>query len=876
MSAHKSTRRGFMAASALGLASSPSFAKTIARALATPANQRSGGIGDIEHIVFLMQENRSFDHYFGALAGVRGFNDPRAITLPSGKPVWYQPSGASHVLPYHFDIKNTNALRVGLNHSWKGSEAAWKDWNAWVPKKSPRTMGYFDRADLPFYYALADAFTTCDAYHCSVFGPTDPNRFYALSGHAGGVMTGISDSALYNVTNGIYNADIANDSATAKGIEWQSYAEVLEANQISWKVYQEWDNYGDNYLQYFKNFRVDAQGRKLTPDSPLYQKCRAMAPGSNAGNAKGTTGQYLIDAFAADVKAGRLPAVSWICAPTEYCEHPEETPNAGENFSARLLAALVDNPEIWSKTALVITYDENDGFFDHMPSTMPPLDANRGRSTVANSLQGEVYAGTEPIGLGPRVPTLVISPWSKGGRVNSQLFDHTSLIRFVEEWLVQGKGLPRSAVQCAAISPWRRAVCGDLRSAFNFAEPNKTWPAGVPRSANYFKNWGSKDALPPAVQTLPRQERVTTGQPRPACAMPYRAEVDGAVQGTARQFALSFGNAGSATDAFIVYSALRSDGPWHYTVEPSKRIEREVWNWTGDSYQLNVHGQNGFVREFIGSLGTAARLGEVSLREDPAARSVRINFSNGGTQALRFKLQDLAYGDRSELLIEVPAGQTRSYVRTLDYSQGWYDLGVTLEGEALFWRRLAGHLEGAGLDYTDPVLNGLAQAAPSPVPGVLPPPVNTVKFSASTGVSRIGDSLNLSWQGLPAGSKHWLGFYRKGMTPGGPGSLKWNYVAAPAGSQSFSLAGFAEGEYFFGLFLNDGYEEAAPRLNLRLLKRGDINGDGRIDAADRDAQRAAMGSCVGDTRYQPLANFDADNCITQADYRGWYEIFSKQ
>ncbi|MBL8507882.1 MAG: phospholipase C, phosphocholine-specific, partial [Chitinimonas sp.] len=261
MSIENPSRRGFMAAGAMGLASASSFSQVIAKALATPAHQGVGGVGDIEHVVFLMQENRSFDHYFGSLAGVRGFNDPRAIPLPSGKPVWYQPNGSGYVLPYHFDVRNTNALKVGLDHAWKGTEAAWKDWNAWIPRKTVRSMGYFNRADLPFYYALADAFTVCDAYHCSVFGPTDPNRFYALSGHANGYLTGIQDAKLYNVNNGTYNADIANDNAAARGLEWQSYAEVLEASGISWKVYQEWDNYGDNYLQYFRNFRVDAGGR---------------------------------------------------------------------------------------------------------------------------------------------------------------------------------------------------------------------------------------------------------------------------------------------------------------------------------------------------------------------------------------------------------------------------------------------------------------------------------------------------------------------------------------------------------------------------------------------------------------------------------------
>lgn len=875
MAAPSPSRRTFLSSSLLGLATAPSFAQTIARALATPANRRTGGLADVEHVIFLMQENRSFDHYFGSLAGVRGFSDPRAILLPSGKSVWHQPNGNAEVLPYHFDIHNTNALRVGLDHSWKGSEATWKDWNAWIKKKGVRTMGFFDRADLPFYYALADAFTVCDDYHCSIFGPTDPNRFYALSGHANGYLTGLADGGLYNVNNGIYNADIANDSLTAKGMEWQSYAEVLEANGVSWKVYQEWDNYGDNYLQYFKNFRVDAQGRRLTPASPLYQKGRVMAPGSSAADAQVTTGQWLIDDFAADLKAGRLPAVSWICAPTEYCEHPEETPNAGENFTARLLAALVDHPEIWSKTALIITYDENDGFFDHLPSVMAPLNADRGRTTLADATRGEVYKSSEPIGLGPRVPTLVLSPWSKGGRVNSQLFDHTSLIRFMEEWLVQGRGLPRSSVECAYISPWRRAVCGDLTSAFDFENPDAAWPGSVPRSANYFKDWGSQSALPPAVQTLPRQEVSDSGLPRPACSLPYRSEVDGtAAADAARKFGLSFANRGSAAAAFIVYSALRSDGPWHYTVEPGKRIDAETWNWSGDQYHLSVLSHNGFAREFGGSLGSAARHAEVRVSEDAASRSVQLEFSNAGTQTCRFKLVDKAYGDERVLTIEVPAGQSRSFAKALDDSRGWYDIGVTLEGDSLFWRRLAGHLEGAGLDFTDPVLNGLATATPSPLPNIPTPPTTpTVSFSATTALTRVGDSISLSWQGLTASATNWIGVYRVGQTPGGTGSLKWNYVSSSAGTQS--LSGLGEGDYFIGLFLNDGYGEAAPRLNLRVLKRGDVNGDGRIDAADRDALRNSLGSCAGDARYQPLANFDADNCITQADYRSWYEIFSK-
>ncbi|MDB6000076.1 MAG: phospholipase phosphocholine-specific [Rhizobacter sp.] len=872
------SRRNFLSASVAGVAtvaSSSSFAATLARALATPANNRTGTIQDVEHIVIFMQENRSFDSYYGTLAGARGFSDPRAIPLPSGEPVFVQPNGTGTVLPYHFDIRNTSALRVGLDHSWKGTEAAWKDWNVWVAKKSVRTMGYFDRSDLPFYYALADAFTVCDAYHCSVFGPTDPNRLYALSGQSNLVLTGLVDGALYNVNNGTYNADIANDTPSSKAPTWQTYAEVLEANGVSWKVYQEWDNYGDNYLQYFKNFRVGADGKTLTPDSPLYQKGRVMSPGSTAANAAGTTGQFLLDDFAAAVKNNTLPQVSYIVAPYEYSEHPSATPNAGENFSARLLAALVANPEVWAKTALIITYDENDGFFDHMPATMSPESSNRGRTTLANGTQGEVASG-QPVGLGPRVPVTVVSPWSKGGRICSQLFDHTSVIRFMEEWMV-GRGFARNQVTCTNISPWRRAVCGDMTSAFNFAAPNTDFPSGVPNSAVYFKNWGSVTPTPPKVQVMPKQEMVATGVPRPAAPLPYRMNVTGAGPGTGRQFALNFTNTGTVAAAFIVYSTLRSDGPWHYTVEAGKSITNEIWNWSSAPFHLSVHGHNGFMREYQGSFDAAGRFAQVSLAEDPANHSVQLTFKNTGTTTCSFKVVDAAYGDHTALTIDVPAGQTRTQAKTLDYSRGWYDLVVTLNNDSAYRARLAGHLEGAGLDFTDPVLNGLADVAwvkPPVVVAPPPPPPQQATFTANTDRVRVGDAPVLTWGGLTPNATNWIGVYKTGQTPGGPGSFKWNYIATASGTQT--MPGLPVGDYFIGLFLNDGYSEAAPRLNLKVLKVGDVNGDGVVDVADRDALRGALNVCEGQPGYLPLANFDADKCITQADYKAWAQAFAKQ
>jgi len=708
------SRRKFLRYAA-GASATSMFPDLIQQALAVPANNATGTLADVRHVVIFMQENRSFDHYFGTLSGVRGFGDPRAIDLPGGRPVWYQPDNAGgYVLPFHFDAKNTSALSVGTNHSWKGSQATWQGWDAWVKQKTPQTMGYFDRGDLPFYYALADAFTICDAYHCSVFGATDPNRMYSLTGSSQGWLD--SMGGLYNVSPaGYYNNDPALDnispSVTASAPTWRTYAEVLEANQVSWKVYQEWDNYGDNYLQYFKNFRVDAQGRPLTPDAPLYRRGRAMAPGSTRENAAGTSGQWLVDDFAADVKAGRLPAVSWICAPAEYCEHPDATPNAGEHFTARVLDALAAVPEVWARTVLILTYDENDGFFDHVPPAMPPLSPAQGYSTAGN--EGEVYQGREPVGLGPRVPTLVISPWSRGGRVNSQLFDHTSLIRFMEEWLVQGKGMARERVQCRYISPWRRALCGDLTSTLSFAAPDAGWPAAVPRAASYFRGWGTAAARPPVEQALPHQEAAAL--PRAACALPYRLQVAGRCLPGEDGYALELHNMGAQAVACIVSSREQDDGPWHYTVGAGQRVSASRWPGREGRYQLTLSSHNGYLREFRGSLAADGARVEVNLLESPERASVRLLCRNEGARPCRLQLRDLAYGGAAQPELALAPGEQHSVTLSVAASLGWYDIGVTLAGDGHYWRRLSGHLEGAGLDYADPVLSGLASVASAPV-----------------------------------------------------------------------------------------------------------------------------------------------------------------
>lgn len=792
-------RRKFLsfAAATAGASATSMFPSVIREALAVPANNVTGTLADVEHVVIFMQENRSFDHYFGTLSGVRGFDDPRAIALPNGNPVWYQPNPAGgHVLPFHFDAKNTSALSVGTNHSWKGSQTTWQGWDAWVPQKTAQTMGYFDRGDLPFYYALADAFTICDAYHCSIFGATDPNRMYSLTGSSQGWLGAMG--SLYNVSpTGFYNNDPARDNispaVTAGAPNWRTYAETLEANQVSWKVYQEWDNYGDNYLAYFKNFRVNADGSRLGSDSPLYQKGRALAAGSTEANSAGTKGDWLVKAFADDVRENRLPQVSWICAPNDYTEHSPASPNAGENLTARLLAALVANPTVWSKTVFLLMYDENDGFFDHVPSDLAPLTAGMGKTTLADIGKYENYGGV-PVGLGPRVPMLVISPWSKGGRVCSQLFDHTSKIRFLEEWLVAGRGKERAKVECELISPWRRAVCGDLTSAFDFSKPNKTWPASVPKSAAYQRVTGKPYPQPPAVQTLPKQEPCpTVTGTRYACALPYELSVHGGYKG-GKQFELDFANDGTAGAAYIVYSSLRSDGPWYYTVEPGKSIEQEIWNWTGNSYQLTVHGANGYLRGFQGALGLAAGGAKPEVRSsydrDRGALGLSL-LNTGGAKPCRFTITDMAYG-AEPAVYTVAAGQSLSVDLALDASFGWYDLNVSCDADAGWSRQLAGHVETGRASRTDPQIG-----------------TNRVKVTLDTSTPHVsrGAPVLLHYAAPPGklDAENWIGIYAPGTSPGKGNALQWAYAPAQNGTASFSTSALTVGEYTVWYLYKNGY-----------------------------------------------------------------------
>ena len=314
-------------------------------------------------------------------------------------------------------------------------------------------MGYLTRADLPYYYALADAFTICDGYHCSVFGPTNPNRYY--------LMTATIDP------RGEHGGPaIDNDG---KAYHWETYPERLDRAGVSWRVYHDLDDYDCNVCKYFTQYQQAPQTSALYDnalrDRPFYE-------------------------LLWDLKTGNIPQVTWIVPPSDVSEHPDWLPASGEHHTNRVLQALWSNPSLWAKSALIINYDENDGLFDHVAPPVPEPGT-----------EGEFIQGL-PIGLGFRVPCLVISPFSRGGYVCGTILDHTSTLRLIET---------RFGVEIPNLSRWRRGTCGDLTTAFDFARPPRLDIPVLPETEMALRAAEERAAsLPrpsvPQVQTLPRQE----------------------------------------------------------------------------------------------------------------------------------------------------------------------------------------------------------------------------------------------------------------------------------------------------------------------------------------------------------------------------------
>ena len=457
---------------------------------------------DIEHVVILIQENRSFDHYFGSYRGVRGFSDQSAaFEQPDPANTTISPIGK--LLPFHLDNSKANATCTpDISHDWVPQHQSWNSgaMDGFVSSRLPinsndavLSMGYYTRADLPYYYALADGFTICDNYFCSVMGPTDPNRLYTMAA-----------SLDPDGKNGgpVLQTIVTNRAAFYGHLTYTTMPEQLQARGISWKVYSSPDEVilggilSDNVLSYFKNFQ--------DPASVLHQN--AFGP------------QFPVD-FLADVALGNLPQVSWLVGSILTSDHPPAPSLFGENILSLIVGALTANPALWAKTVLLVTYDENGGFFDHVPPVTAPL-GTAGEYVTAPPVPDPTVIGNPaisgPIGLGFRVPTLIVSPFSRGGFVSSDLFDHTSVLRFLET---------RFGAEVPNLSAWRRSTVGDLTSAFNFKNPDGSIPnlpstlPGDPQTIlQCVENLGG--TIPytvPVTQALPTQESGTPTRPSGIC-----------------------------------------------------------------------------------------------------------------------------------------------------------------------------------------------------------------------------------------------------------------------------------------------------------------------------------------------------------------------
>jgi len=681
-------RRAFLKLMCSGAAAA-AFPASISRALQIPAYNRTGTIRDVEHIVFIMQENRSFDHYFGSLRGVRGFGDPRAVRLTSGNSVFHQPHDSGYLLPFHPGAPNLGLQFLkDLDHGWNSTQGAWNhaQYDQWVPNKGPTTMAHLTRSDIPYHYALTDAFTVCDAYHCSLFGPTDPNRYHMWSGWVGNDGSGGGPV-------------IDNDEA---GYNWSTYPEILEHAGISWKIYQDigtgidakgdWGNtkdpyignYGDNSLLFFLKYQ------HAKPGDPLHDKAKT---GTNI-----SAGDSPFEIFRSDVASGKLPQVSWIVAPEAYSEHPNWPANYGAWYLTQILDALTEHPDVWSKTAFFLMYDENDGFFDHMVPPTPPVSRSQGLSTI--STVNEVFPGNAkypagPYGLGIRVPMIVISPWSKGGWVNSQVFDHTSLIRFIERrFSPEYPGLEKTN-----ITPWRRAVAGDLTSSFNFASPNDTHvqlPVTVAYAPPDNKRHPDYVPAPPAVQALPVQETGT----RPARAVPYELHVADEI--SSRAVTLHFRNTGSAAAVFHVRDGSNQHPPRNYTIGAGHHLS-DTWTLaaTGQAaYDLSVYGPNGFFRAFKGSAENPSLSSKVHY--EISKGGIVLEITNKGQSPCDARISDAYTG--KPLTIALKPAETQTQFLPLDNTHGWYDLTLDTDAAPSFRQHFAGHLETGKDSISDPAI----------------------------------------------------------------------------------------------------------------------------------------------------------------------------
>ena len=332
-------------------------------------------IPQIEHLIYLMMENHSFDNYFGMLGRGDGLTLGR-----NGKPVnWNADRSGRRVYAYHAPSPCTAVYDIGQD--WVRSHTAWNqgrnDGFLRLATQNDDAMAYFTAEDIPFYYSLAETFPVCDRYFSSLMGQTDPNRKFMLAATSLGQ---VNDSSFQGI---ITQPPPPNGTIFDR----------LNACGISWK-------------DYFVDTPTSA-GLFPTVGESNPEKC---AP---------------VSEFFADCAAGSLPSVSYV--DPDGWQASEENPqdiDTGEYFSYRVISAVLGSPA-WSKTMLLLTWDEHGGYYDHVPpARMVPPD---GLKPDTSESFGDHFNWS-----GFRVPAIVVSPWSRRNYVSHVVHDHTSFLKLIE------------------------------------------------------------------------------------------------------------------------------------------------------------------------------------------------------------------------------------------------------------------------------------------------------------------------------------------------------------------------------------------------------------------------------------------------------------
>jgi len=709
----KLTRRDFIKASAsAGLAVSM-WEPLLQKALAVPANNVTRSIKDVEHIVILMQENRSFDHYFGAMKGVRGFGDRFPIPLESGQRVFHQSDGEKVIPPYRADGKVSNAAFVNVTpHNFPDTQAAWNQgkYGFWPLFKTPYSMAYYTRQEIPFQYAMAEKFTICDAYHCSVATGTDPNRIVFWSGAVdnpdkrnAGINCTDEDGEPVNLRCWI-KGELPEPGYTYQGsaFNWPTIPDVLQEAGISWRIYQDPN---DNWTGAMHGCLAFESFRTAKPGSPIYENGMR---------------HWSLEDLARDVQNGTLPQVSWILPSQSNSEHPgaPSSPYRASNFTHEVLSAITSNQEVWSKTVFFLTFDENDGLFDHLPAPAVPsynLDGTlAGKSTI--DLAGMYFDNDKddlndtesprkyidkrdtisgklrPWGMGPRVPMYILSPWSKGGWVHSEVADHTSVGQFIEK---------RFGVTIPAISAWHRAVSSDLTSAFDFVNPNDPKFPVMPDTTSHAEKDAASQKLPNVTAPAEPAELYQEKGSRPSRALPYRLHCKMNYLKSIGQVQLVFDNQGDKGAVYHVYDMHRLDKiPRRYTVEAGKSLE-DQWDTsaTAGEYELEVYGPNGYFHKFAGNIGNVAP--ELQLQYDHDSGNMAVLLNNPATTPIQLVVEADAYGYPA-IDINLLPGEPLTIPIDLEKSHHWYDFRVkTGKG---FWHRFAGRVETGRPGISDPAM----------------------------------------------------------------------------------------------------------------------------------------------------------------------------